>query len=96
METFSALLAICMGISLVSGEFTKASNAELWCFLWPVPEQTAEEAIETPVVRDAIGLIITVVRFMDLTDDKSTIGESAPCLNYSEIHNWRIPSYWGT
>ena len=59
METFSALLAICMGNLLVTGEFTKASNAELWCFLWSVPEQTAEEAIKTPVVRDAIGLIIT-------------------------------------
>ena len=59
METFSALLAICMGNSLVTGEFTKASNAELWCFPWSVPEQTAEEAIETAVVREAIGLIIT-------------------------------------
>ena len=35
METFSALLAICAGNSPVPGEFphTKASDAELWCFL---------------------------------------------------------------
>ena len=27
----------------------KASDADLWCFLWPAPEQTAEQTIETPV-----------------------------------------------
>ena len=27
---------------------TKTSNAELWCFLWSAPEQTAEETIKTP------------------------------------------------
>ena len=44
METFSALLAIC------AGEFTghrwiprtKASDAELWCFIWSAPEWTIE------------------------------------------------------
>ena len=41
METFSALLALCVGNSPVTGEsLTKASDAELWCFLWSVPEQT--------------------------------------------------------
>ena len=29
---------------------TQASDAELWCFLWSAPEQTAEEAIETPLI----------------------------------------------
>ena len=40
METFSALLAICVGNSRVPGEFPTqmASNAELWCFLWSAPE----------------------------------------------------------
>ena len=33
METFSALLA-----GHLCGEFTKTSNAELWCFLWSAPE----------------------------------------------------------
>ena len=37
---------------------TKASGAELWWFLWFVPEQTVEETIETPVIRDAIALIM--------------------------------------
>ena len=33
---------------------TKASNVELWCFLWSVPEQT----VETPVIWDSIALIM--------------------------------------
>ena len=28
---------------------TKASDAELWCFLWSAPEQTVEQTIGTPV-----------------------------------------------
>ena len=38
---------------------TKASDAELWCFLWSTPEQTVEQTIETPVVWEAIALIMT-------------------------------------
>ena len=38
---------------------TKASDAELWCFLWIAPEQTAEQTIETPVIWDAIVRIMT-------------------------------------
>ena len=37
MKAFSALLALCEGIPL-----TKASGAELWCFLWSAPDQTFE------------------------------------------------------
>ena len=29
---------------------TKASDAELWCFLWFGPEQTVEQTIETPEI----------------------------------------------
>ena len=38
MEIFSALLALCAGNSPMTGEFPaqRASNAELWCFLWSV------------------------------------------------------------
>ena len=36
METFSTLLAICAGNSPVPD--TKASDAELWCFLWSASE----------------------------------------------------------
>ena len=30
--------------------FTKASDAELWCFLWSALEQTTEQTIKTPVI----------------------------------------------
>ena len=41
MEMFSALLALCAGNTPVARwiPLTKASDAELWCFLWFVPEQ---------------------------------------------------------
>ena len=38
---------------------TKASDTEIWCYLWSVPEQTVEQTIETPVIWDAIALIMT-------------------------------------
>ena len=38
---------------------TKASDAELWCFLWSAPEQTTEQTVETPVIWDAVALIMT-------------------------------------
>ena len=38
---------------------TKASDTELWYFLWSVPEQTAAQTIETTVIWDAIALIMT-------------------------------------
>ena len=37
---------------------TKASDAELWCFIWSAPEQRAEQTPETPVIWDAITLIM--------------------------------------
>ena len=60
METFFALLAFCAGNSPVIGEFPaqKASDAELWCFLWFAPEQTAVQTLETPVIWDAIARIM--------------------------------------
>ena len=54
METFSAFMAPALKDPL-----TKASDAELWCFLWSTPEQTDEQTIETPVIWDAIVLIMT-------------------------------------
>ena len=43
----------------VTGRVTKASDAELWCVLWSAPEQTVEQTIETPLIWDAISLIMT-------------------------------------
>ena len=38
---------------------TKASDAELWRFILFAPEQTVEQTINTPVIWDAIVLIMT-------------------------------------
>ena len=45
--------------------FTKASDAELWCFLWSAPEQTVERN-ETPVIWDAIALIMSSLYLNDI------------------------------
>ena len=37
----------------------KASDTELWCFLWSAPEQAIEQTIEKPVIWNAIALITT-------------------------------------
>ena len=57
MEAFSALVAICEGNPPLTGG--KASDAELWCFLWSAPEQTVEQTIETLMISDAIAIIMT-------------------------------------
>ena len=54
METFSASLALCEVVSL-----KKASDAELWWFLWSTPVQAVEQTVEAPVVWDAIAPIMT-------------------------------------
>ena len=38
---------------------TKASDAELWWFLWSVPAQMVKQTTERPVIWDAIALIMT-------------------------------------
>ena len=38
---------------------TKASDADLWSFLWSEPEQTVEQTVEMPVIWDATALIMT-------------------------------------
>ena len=40
---------------------TKASDAELSCFLWSRPEQTVEQTLKTPVIWDAIVLMLTLL-----------------------------------
>ena len=72
IENFSALLAICEVNPPVTGGFpsgislTKPSDAELWCFLWYGPEQMAEQTIETPVIWDAIALIMTSLQCLKM------------------------------
>ena len=42
---------------------TKAIDAEFWCFLWSAPEQRDEQIHETPVIWDAIVLIMTSLQW---------------------------------
>ena len=59
MKTRSTLLALREGIHRSRWiPLTKASDAEIWCFLWSAPEQTAKQTIETLVIWDATVLII--------------------------------------
>ena len=59
METFSVLAALCERES--TGHrwipLTKASDAEIWCFLWS--KQTAKQPIETPVIGNVIAPIMS-------------------------------------
>ena len=64
-ETFPALLVF------FCGEFTgqrwipctKASDAELWYFLWSAPEPTGEQIMETSTIWDAIALILMSLKW---------------------------------
>ena len=38
---------------------TKGGDGDLWCLLWSSPEQTIGQNIETPILWDAIALIMT-------------------------------------
>ena len=40
---------------------SKSSDAEIWCFLWSVPEQTVGLIIVMPVVWGAIALFMTIM-----------------------------------
>ena len=56
METFSALLALCAGNSPVTGEFSAQRPATRSFDIF-----FAEQTVETPVIWDAIALIMTSV-----------------------------------
>ena len=58
MEKFYALLALGEGNSPLNS-LHKASDAELWCFLWSAPEETiVQKNMETPVICDAVARIM--------------------------------------
>ena len=47
---------------------TKASDAELWCFLWSAPEPTVGQTMEKPVIWDAIALTMTSLQWLPLNE----------------------------
>ena len=65
METFSALLALweeSVGHRWIPLAMT--SDAELWCFLLSAPERTVEKTIETPIIWEAVALIMTPLYYV--------------------------------
>ena len=61
METFSPLLALREGNPRVTGGFPSQRPVarSFDVLIWSTPEQTDEHTIETPVIWDAIALIMT-------------------------------------
>ena len=68
-------------IGLLCGELTghqwipctKASDVELWCFLWSVPESTVEQTMETTVIWDAISAYYDIIVMMCLICNSASI-----------------------
>ena len=40
---------------------TKASDLELWCFIWSAPEETVQQTIEMLVIWDTVELIMMLL-----------------------------------
>ena len=62
----------------------KIRDAERWCSLWSTPEQTVEHTIDTPVIWDAIALIMTSLQWLD----RYLFGKPLPetILTYWQLH----------
>ena len=58
---------------------TKASDTELWCFLWSVLAQTVKQTIETLVMWDAVALIMTSLWCITSTVLASLFGAIKKC-----------------
>ena len=66
---------------------TKASNAELWCFLRFVPETTVQQTMETPVIWDDIALIMTSLLWSIITGIPSLVKWHLFILNHPPEHS---------
>ena len=77
METLSALLALCEGNPPVTGGFPSQWQVtqSFDFFLWSAAKQTVKQIIETPVIWDAIALIMTSLPTTNY-DEGFYIGES--------------------
>ena len=67
METFPSQLDLCEGDPLVIGGFPHRGQ---WrgalMFICSTPEKTVEETLETPAIWDAITLVMTVIRALEI------------------------------
>ena len=60
---FSRYWPIWVNPSVTGGFPSKISDAELWCFHWSASEHTVEQSIETPLILDAIALIMASLQY---------------------------------
>ena len=73
---------------------TKASDVELWYFLWYVQEQSIEQTIETPVILDAIALIMTSLQCSGVCRGQGTcMNDYIPNCYVGVINHWKINSF---
>ena len=88
--------------SPVDSPYTKASDAELWWFIWFAPEQTAEQAIERPVIwRYRAHYYVTVMKMSNSDVPRShfakwLLSEIDPMMRSTRVNAFRIidPLRW--
>ena len=71
---------------------TRVSDAELWCLIWPAPEQTIEQTIETQVIWDSITLIMTSLWFhyrKAIIGREPIMRKGFPCHDVLEEMAWK-------
>ena len=85
---------------------TKASDAELWCFLWSPPEYTVEQTIVRLVIWDAIAFIMTSLYWfcteyipwnmlMVLLWFVTSLAGVDTCGAHDDVIKWKhFPRYW--
>ena len=68
---------------------TKASDAELSGFLWSMPQETFEQPIETPVIWDAIVLIMSSLWYWKPPCNQLRIKHGI-CITSTSNHQWSM------
>ena len=65
----------------------QASDTKLCCFLWSAPEQTVDQTIRTPVIWDAIAVIMTSLQWFP----QRTFGipQTVPAAETCRCRDWR-------
>ena len=102
----TTLWTLCEGIHWSQGNSrTKASDAELWCFLWSASEHMVEQTVETPVISEAIPQVyrhcnvrasITVTSWWAQWRLKSPVSRSftQPFIQVQIKQNISVPGDW--
>ena len=96
METISVLLALCEGnhrLPVVS--IAKASDAELWFFLWSAPEQTVKRLSKQSRRRWFEASLRSLGRHCNVFAQRSSHCEKVPCFLLFSVINMPTMPRWG-